>query len=192
MNRLHSSLTDWGLQQVRVSTHDVILDVGCGGGRTLNKLAAMASEGRIYGIDYSEASVDASRRTNRQWIDRGRVEIRQATVADLPFADDTFDLVTAVETHFWWPDLAAGMREIFRVLKPGGRLVVIAEFYDGGKHAKHVARLSKLTAMAMLTVEQHRTMFSGAGFGNVQIIENEPKGWICGLGEKPASSHVAE
>lgn len=42
-----------------------------------------------------------------------------------------FDLVTAVETHFWWPNLQADMREIFRVLKAGGKLIVIAEVYKG-------------------------------------------------------------
>ena len=54
-------------------------------------------------------------------------------MSKLPFPDGMFDLVTAVETHYYWPDLVADMREVLRVLKPGGTFVLIAEAYkDGG------------------------------------------------------------
>jgi ubiquinone/menaquinone biosynthesis C-methylase UbiE len=93
----------------------------------VRKLAAVAAEGNVYGVDHSEQSVAAARRTNRQGIAEGRVEIRQASVSALPFPDGLFDLVTVVETHYFWPDLPADMREILRVLKPGGTLVTLAE-----------------------------------------------------------------
>jgi ubiquinone/menaquinone biosynthesis C-methylase UbiE len=67
-------------------------------------LAATATDGNVYGVDYSEESVAASQRTNAHGIETGRVEIRLGSVSQLPFSDDMFDLVTAVETHFWWPD----------------------------------------------------------------------------------------
>src|SRR5215475_4285391 len=124
MNSRHSKLTDWGLGQVSIQPDSTILDVGCGGGRTLSKLAGLATEGKVYGLDYSEESVAVSRRTNAHWIDAGRVEVREGSVSRLPFSEGRFDLVTAVETHFWWPDLPAGVREIFRVLKPGGKVIV--------------------------------------------------------------------
>lgn len=56
----------------------------------------------------------------------GRVEIQKASVSQLPFSDNKFDLVTAVETQYYWPDLDKDMEEILRVLKPGGTLIVIA------------------------------------------------------------------
>jgi fibrillarin-like rRNA methylase len=64
MNASHSKLTDWGLEQVCIEKHYTVLDAGCGGGRTVSKLAAIATEGKVYGIDYSEESVAASKRTN--------------------------------------------------------------------------------------------------------------------------------
>ena len=185
MNRRHSNLTDWGLGHISIKERDTILDVGCGGGRTVSKLAAAASKGTVSGIDYSEESVAAARRFNRTLIEVGRVEIRQASVSDLPFADNGFDLVTAVETHFWWRDIGAGMRDIFRVLKPSGRMSIIAEFYNGGKHAKYADRLSRWTTMAILDVDQHKALFSSAGFTDVQVVEERTKGWICVMGTKP-------
>ena len=187
MNRRHSGVTDWGLAHIVIRERDTILDVGCGGGRTITKLAAAARDGTVYGIDYSTESVNAARRTNRELIDRHRVNVQQASVDRLPFADETFNLVTAVETHFWWQDVNAGMREIFRVLKPSGHLAIIAEFYNGGKHAKYVDRLAQWTSMAILDVEQHRSLFSNAGFTGIRILEESAKGWICGIGSKPVS-----
>src|SRR3954464_4753210 len=99
MNRHHSKLTDWGLAHVSIKTTGNILDVGCGGGRTIHKLATVASAGKVYGIDYSDDSVRAAQRANAHWIDAGRVEIQHGSVSQLPFANDTFDLVTAIETH---------------------------------------------------------------------------------------------
>src|SRR5579883_1778619 len=112
MNSRHSKVTDWGLSQVSIGKQDIILDVGCGGGRTVSKLAAVATQGKVYAIDHSGESVAMARRSNRQWTELGRVEVQQGSVSQLPFPDGMFDLITAVETHFWWPALATDLREI--------------------------------------------------------------------------------
>lgn len=107
----------------------------------------------------------------------------------LPFGAAMFDLVTAVETHFWWPDIPAGMREILRVLKPGGTLVIIAEIYKGANTT--TARLAEKyiakTGMKFLSVEEHRDLFTEAGYSDIRIIEQSNKGWICGVGKKPVA-----
>lgn len=185
MNKRHSSVTNWGLSQFSIGTQDVVLDVGCGGGRTIAKLATKASAGKVYGVDYSSEAVAWARRYNKGAIVHGQVVIEQASVSALPFEDGTFNVVTAVETHFWWPDLPNDMKEVFRVVKPGGRFGIIAEFYIGPKHEKYVDRLKKVTKMALLTAEDHRALLVDAGFADVQIIQNQQKGWICGLGTKP-------
>ena len=187
MNSHHSKVTDWGLAHVSVNERHTILDVGCGGGRTVSKLAAMAAQGKVYGIDFSEASVAVSNRTNGRWMEMGRVEIRHASVSQLPFPDGMFDLVTAVETHFWWPDLPGDMREIFRVVKPGGKLVLIAEVHKGAKAmvSKIAEKYALLSGMKMLSVEEHRELFANAGFSDIQINTDSGKGWICAVGKKP-------
>jgi SAM-dependent methyltransferase len=188
MNSRHSKVTDWGLSHISIEKDATVLDVGCGGGRTVSKLAVAAIQGKVYGIDYSSESVAIANRTNRQWIDIARVEIREASVSQLPFPADTFDLVTAVETHFWWPDLPADMREVLRILKPGGTLIIIAEIYRGAKTktAKLAEKYLPLSGMALLSVQEHRELFANAGYSAVQVIEEVSKGWICGIGRKPA------
>jgi len=187
MNSRHSELTDWGLSQVSIKPRDTILDVGCGGGRTVSKLADRATQGKVYGVDHSEVSVAMARKLNAGWIDKQRVEICEGTVAELPFPGQTFDLVTAVETHFWWPDLAAGVREVRRVLKPGGWVLIVAEVYKGAatRMAKLVERHAPRTGIKLLSVAEHRDLLVNAGYGEVQVIEDANKGWLCGIGNKP-------
>ena len=164
-----------------------VLDVGCGGGRTVSKLAAMAAQGKVYGVDYSDESVAATKRTNARWIELGRVEIRHGSVSELPFPDGMFDLVTAVETHFWWPNLPGDMREVFRVTKPGGMLALIAEVYKGANTmaAKLAEKYASRTGMTLLSVDEHRELFTNAGYSDVQAVEERGKGWICATGRKP-------
>lgn len=186
MNSRHSGVTDWGLSHVSIHQSDVILDVGCGGGRTVNKLATIAGDGKVCGIDYSQASVAFARKVNRQLIEHGRVAISEGSASQMPYPDNTFDLVTAVETHFWWPDIMAGMREIRRVLKPGGTLVIVGEVYKGAdtRMARMVEKYLPLTGMKFLTADEHRALFVDSDFSNIQIDTQTSKGWICCTGRK--------
>jgi ubiquinone/menaquinone biosynthesis C-methylase UbiE len=186
MNSGHSKLTDWGLTHVSVEKGCTVLDVGCGGGRTVSKLAAMATQGKVYGVDHSADSVAATKRTNARPVSMGRVEVMQGSVSQLPFPDRMFDLITAVETHFWWPDLPRDMCETFRVLKTGGRLLIVAEVYKGAntKIAKLVEKYAPRTGIKLLTVDEHRELFANAGYSNIEVIEERDKGWICGVGRK--------
>jgi ubiquinone/menaquinone biosynthesis C-methylase UbiE len=188
MNLSHSSLTDWGLQHVDVGKQFTILDVGCGGGRTIQKLAAMATEGTVYGVDYAKGSVAASRAKNARAIQAGRVAIAQGTVSRLPFAGGSFDLVTAVETQYYWPDLPRDMQEILRVLKPGGTLIVMAESYKKGQTNKLLQPVMKVLSAAYLSVEEQRELFLAAGFQDVETFEERESGWMCATGKKAGVS----
>lgn len=151
-------------------------------------MAALASEGKVFGIDYSDVIVSIARKLNVHAIEQGTVEIKEASVSQLPFDGNTFDIVTAVETHFWWPDLPEGLHEIFRVLKPACTLVVIAEIYKGAQ--TRVARIIEKDiprfGMNLLSPDEHRAMFIEAAFTGVQIVTDVKRGWICCVGKKPS------
>ncbi len=185
MNLGHATMTDWGLQQLTISKSGAVLDVGCGGGRTVQRLAALAPEGRVTGLDYSPASVTVSRQTNASEIESGRVQIEHGSVAALPFPDRTFDLVTAVETHYYWPDLPANVREIFRVLKPGGTFALIAETYRGGPFRFLYGLVMPLLGAAFLTDAEHRELLTQAGFNEVATSHRTGRNWICVTGRRP-------
>jgi SAM-dependent methyltransferase len=195
MNRSHAGLTEWGLGHAVIARDASILDVGCGGGRAIRTLAA-ATHGRVCGVDYSATSVAAARRANADAIAAGRVEIVQGSVSRLPFPDASFDLVTAVETHYYWPDFVADLRELRRVLKPDGRVVIVAEAYrrPGGLNAIEGLAM-RLVGGRHLTVEEHRNALARAGFTDVAVDEERRKGWICAsgrqAGQRPSPEELA-
>ena len=184
MNKSHALMTNWGLTHVTVEPGAMVLDVGCGGGRTVAKLAELASRGKVYGVDYSAASVAQSTSTNRDLIAAGRVEIREASVSSLPFGDNTFDVVTAVETHYYWPDLTKDLGEVRRVLKPGGHVALIAETFRGDGFGLIYQPAMRLIGARYLTKGQHEEALGAAGFVEVKVDTHPGHGWITVTGKK--------
>ena len=102
-----------------------------------------------------------------------------------PFADSTFDIVTAVETHYYWPDLPANVREILRVLKPGGTFALIAETYRGGPLRLLYGIVMPLLGAAFLSDAEHCDLLTQAGFCEVKTHHVSGKNWICTTGRRP-------
>jgi SAM-dependent methyltransferase len=185
MNHAHDALTNWGLRHVEIATNFTILDIGCGGGRTIKKLATIASVGKVYGIDYSQASVTVARKVNRKLVEAGRVEIREGAVSSLPFPDGTFDLATAIESHYFWPNLIDDMKEVSRVLKHRATFLIVGEAYKGSKNDQRDQKLALSTSMTLHTIEEFGEVMREAGFSDVKVDENYQEGWICGVCRKP-------
>ena len=188
MNRRHSEVTSWGLNQIGIERTHTVLDIGCGGGRTIQKLASMADQGTVYGIDYSRAAVNTSSVLNRDRIESGQVDVRLASVSHLPFEDGMFDLATAFETHYYWPHPASDLREIQRVLKPGGRVVLIAEAYRGRSFDIAYRISMKLLGGAYLLPREHSALLEKAGYEEPQVFLEPSKGWICATGRRKDDS----
>lgn len=185
MNHTHANLTSWGLEHVVVPRDAVALDIGCGGGRTVQRLADMADQGKVFGIDYAETAVSAASALNATGIASGRVDIQQATVSQLPFTPNTFHLVTAIETHHYWPNHVHDLREIYRVLKPGGSLVLIAEAFRGQRFDALNGLTMKFLGARYLTAGEHSKLLEDAGYLGVQVAVDRKRGWLCVSGRKP-------
>lgn len=185
MNVSHAGVTQWGLNHIEIKPHFAILDVGCGGGQTIKTLSTMTTGGKVYGIDYSEQSVVVARETNYDAIERGQVDIQLGTVSRLAFPNDTFDVITAIETHYYWPDLPRDVRHLRQVLKPGGTLLVIAETYRGRRHDWLFRPVMQLLLRATyLSPAEHKQLLVGAGYQEVEVFENRERGWICVRGRR--------
>ena len=127
MNVGHSAVARWGLQFLNAAPDTKVLDCGCGGGANIRRLLKKYPQAIIKGIDYSPVSVEKSKKVNEAAIAEGRCAVLQGSVADMMFADNWFDAVTAFETVYFWPDLPQCFREVSRVLKPGGTFLICNE-----------------------------------------------------------------
>ena len=132
MNRSHEPLRAFSLPLLSWRPGMRILDVGCGGGATIAEMLELSPDSVIDGIDYSEVTVRQSDEWNREYLGT-RCKISQGDVAKLPFSKDQYDLVTAMETVYFWPDIYTAFTEILRVLKPSGVFAIINEGSDPDK-----------------------------------------------------------
>ena len=168
MNYTHAPLTNWGLKLVNVQDGWTMLDVGCGGGFTIRRLLKRSKDAQVYGIDISEESVTKARQVNAEVLDK-QVYVTQGSAEQLPYNDEMFDLVTAVETVYFWPNLPDCLQEVRRVLKPGGKLAIMVEVVDSD--SKWTSIVDGMTAY---TPEQLKTLLDDAGFIQTEIHRKKP------------------
>ena len=185
MNRAHGQMIDWAISQLSVQDSRALLDIGCGGGGALLRLSELASQAELHGIDYSPQSLCVAARTNRRLIEQQRVFLREADVSDLPYDDGRFDLVVAFNSHYFWSDLAEDLREISRVLQPGGTVALAGGEYFGGKHDTRNRKLASNGRMNCQTLPELRDTLYEAGYSKTEIHEEWNRGWFCVVGHKP-------
>ncbi len=170
MNRGHAGTAAWGFSHLDLQGNEEVLDCGCGGGANIAVFLRMVDEGHVTGLDYSTVSVAKSREVNRAAIDAGRCEIVQGNVQELPFDDARFDVVTAFETVYFWPEIACCFAEVHRVLKSGGVFMITNE--TTGKTGAHEKWQKLVDGMSVYTGEELEALLIGAGFARVEVDED--------------------
>lgn len=179
MNAGHGDSYRFGLDHIAIKPDSIALDVGCGGGKGVNLLAARVSTGKVYGIDHSLDMVKLSRKVNESLIQSGRVAIDHGSASSLPYSDDMFDFVTAFETIEFWPDLSADLREVKRVLKPSGVLLIV------NRHPGVEERGKWTELLQLCTPDEFRGCLSDAGYSDIAVDDGPKPGWIVVLAKKP-------
>ena len=164
MNVTHSPMAMWNLSLIDFQPRWTILDVGCGGGKNIARMLRRSQGSTVYGIDYSEESVAMSTKVNRKHIGT-RCFITQGNVMQLPYEEEKFDLVTAYETVYFWPDLEKAFSEVYRVLKPGG---VFSFSYGDERNSTMRYWATEIEAMRILPLDEIKQLLANAGFSNLK------------------------
>ena len=168
MNLCHAPLTNWGLKLVKIQDGWTMLDIGCGGGATLQRLLKRSKDAQVYGIDISEESVTKAMKVNADVLDE-QVFVTQGSAEKLPYEDGMFDLVTAVETVYFWPNLPDCLKEVYRVLKQGGKFAIMVEVVDGDSMWTNVVE-----GMTTYSPEELKKLLDDAGFTQTEIHRKKP------------------
>ena len=176
MNTGHSSKAEWGFTHMEIQSDDVCLDIGCGGGANVRKLLEKSPYGRVTGIDYSEISVEKTRKINKAGIESKRCEILQGDVMKLPFRDEIFDVITAFETIYFWPDICEAFKQVYKILKVGGTFMICNE--SNGENPRDEKWTNRIQGMKIYNSEQIKKFLEDAGFTDVKVDKTK-KGWIC-------------
>ena len=170
MNENHKDISEFAFKCVNVNVNDMILDIGCGGGVNIEKFLKLTS-GNVDGLDYSEVSVAESVKRNQKAVDCGRCKIIQANVCDMPIDNESYDLVTAFETIYFWPEIEKTFKEVLRVIKPNGQFM-IAQGTDGN-HPDDEKWLNTVEGMNLYTAPELEKYLLNAGFSDVNIFKKE-------------------
>jgi ubiquinone/menaquinone biosynthesis C-methylase UbiE len=153
------------LEQLAAREGEAVLEVGCGHGRTLGRLAKTGCAFSA-GVDASDVMVRLARRRLDSWIRSGRAEVSRATSSALPYSDDRFDAAFAVHVLYFWTDPVRELREIRRVLRPGGRVLL-------GCRPRDPQALEALptSVYVLRSIEEAEGLLAQAGFAAVRSVE---------------------
>lgn len=156
----------WVVGLLDVGPADRVLEIGFGPGIAIAELARRATRGHVYGIDHSAVMVGRASRHNHAAVRAGRVELAQASVDQLPPFDEPLDAVMAVNSLGFWADPVARLRELRRLLRPGGRIALASQPRCPGANRDTTARAAK----------ELQDLLTRAGFAEIRFetLELDP------------------
>jgi ubiquinone/menaquinone biosynthesis C-methylase UbiE len=168
MARMNADCGAWVADLLEVRPGDAVLEVGYGPGVIIQRLAQLSSSGLVAGIDQSQEMFQQASARNATEIQGKRVDLKCGSVESLPFNNNSFDKVIAINSIQVWPDAIRGLREVRRVMKPGGRIALGFTAYSGQPNK----------GLAEVLTE--------AGFSEAHVVESDRR--FCALATKPSET----
>lgn len=169
-------LNDWALSFLDIDPNHRVLELGFGPGAAMGKVARIAVNGFVAGIDLSDEMVKEARGRNEEAIREGRVRIERADVLQLPTYDEPFDRVYSVNSFVLWDDPERALERVRQEMKSGAKIVVVMQ--PRGPEA------------AERTVRQFRReivrCFQETGFSHIRTAwkKMKPVSAVCVCGQK--------
>jgi SAM-dependent methyltransferase len=173
METEHRPIVEPTLELMHLEPTDAVLDVGCGGGWLVREIAGRVPQGRAVGIDVADEMIARARRASQNFPN---AEFMVGTVDAIPRESNSFDKVISVESSYYWPEPARGIREIFRVLRRGGSAWVLINYYRDNPYCHQWAKLLAIPTH-LLSADEWADLFRAAGFTAVahrRIVDATP------------------
>jgi len=173
MEQDHLPITLPVLEKMQIAPTDSVLDVGCGGGWLSRRLAKLVPDGRVIGMDISDEMIHRARRAS---ADFHNLMFVMGEVAEIPWQANLFSRAISVESSYYWPNPAAGIKDIFRVLREGGSTWILINYYRDNPHSHQWGNLLAVPTH-LLSAEEWVRLFREAGFSNIaheRIVDPSP------------------
>lgn len=168
MNENHKDISEFAFECVNIDSNDKILDIGCGGGVNIEKFLKLTNN-NVDGLDYSEISVNETLKRNRKSVEKGKCNVIQADVSNMPIENESYDLISAFETVYFWPNLKETFKGVYRILKPNGQFM-IAQGTDG-THPDDEKWLKTVEGMSVYNEIELEEYLKNAGFMDVRVFK---------------------
>lgn len=164
MEEDHWPIARPALEMMRIGRDENVLDVGCGAGWLSRALARGVPEGRVVGTDISDEMIHHARAAS---ADLDNLIFVVGQVDEIPWESNFFTRAISVESAYYWPDPAKGLREIHRVLGEGGSAWIVINYYKDNPHSHQWSQMLSV-ATHLLSAEEWAVLFREAGFTSVE------------------------
>jgi len=161
------------VEKMGLAPRDNVLDVGCGSGWLSRRIGKLVPEGRVVGMDISDEMIRVARRNS---LDQANLLFVAGEVEEIPWESNFFSHVISVESAYYWPNPAAGLRELHRVLRPGGRAWILINYYRDNPHSHQWGGLLAVPTQLLSSEEWAGALFA-AGFERAvheRIVDPSP------------------
>ncbi len=180
-NSGNADLNTFVKECLSLETKDKILEIGFGPGKLINEMANISTEGVIEGVDFSKAMLKQAQKANAEHIASSRVFLYECECSSLPFEDETFDKLCSTNTLYFWKNPENYFCEMFRVLRPGGRVVI------GFRDDEQMSNLGlSEDIFNSFSKSDMIDLLQNAGFKEAEVKEKEgvPFVSLCGIAIK--------
>jgi len=173
MEQDHLPITVQMLAKMDLTATDNVLDVGCGSGWLSRRIAKLLPEGRVVGMDISDEMIRVARRHS---VEHDNILFVVGEVAEIPWEPNFFNHAVSVESAYYWPNPATGIKELHRVLRPGAGAWMLINYYRDNPYCHQWGKLLAVPTQ-LLSAEEWVGLFRAAGFSQVsheRIIDPSP------------------
>ena len=164
-NKVNADLNIFIKELLELEENDAVLEIGFGSGQLINQIAQITKKGFVSGIDFSDAMLAQACKANKKFISEKRVAIQKGNCINMPYPNEAFEKACTSNTVYFWENPKKNFKEIFRVLKKNGILVV--GFRDRNQMEK--LPFSK-DIFSFYSAEEIKSLLFDSGFTDVSII----------------------